>query len=171
MKRLNGEYFVLFFFKKYAESLSTALTKNKILTTSELHIFELIREIFLQLRGNSPFNILTHASNPCTYETSRKQHGLFPSLYCRTVTKKKSIENAIRVCYNWLKTFDLIPLDITILSSDQMNSYMKNICLNYVAGCTEIFILASNPPFRNFFEIIRNTALVLSCIVIKSSPH
>ena len=136
LKRLNGEYFVLFF--SYTESLFTVLTKYKILNASELSVSELIREVFLQLRGNSPPNILTHASNPCTHKTRRKQHGIFPSLHCRKVTKKKSVDNGIRVYYNWLKTCDLIPLDITNSISNRMNSYTKKISYNYVAGCTEI---------------------------------
>ena len=64
------------FFNKFAESLFTVLTKNQILAASELYISELIHEVFLQLRGNPPLSNLTHANNPCTYETRRKQHGL-----------------------------------------------------------------------------------------------
>ena len=138
MNRVNGEYFIAFVFNKYTEWLSTVVTKYKILTESERYMSEFVREVFLQLKGNFPLNIFTNAGNPCTYETLRKQLGLFPSLYCRTVTKKESVANAIRVCYNWLQFFDLIPLDITNLCSNQMIFYTKNICLSYVAGCTEI---------------------------------
>ena len=52
-------------------------------TAAELYISDFTRQDFLQLRGNSKGTrliILTHASNPCIYETRRKQHDLYLSL-------------------------------------------------------------------------------------------
>ena len=89
-------HFPGYFFDKYSKSLSIVLTEYIIPTASKLCLADLIREIFLQIRGIFSLDILTHASNPCTYETSRLQHGLYPSLNCSTVTKKKSLEIVIK---------------------------------------------------------------------------
>ena len=59
--------------------------------------------LLLRLSAKYTLTVLTHAS---TYEFQRTQHGL----NCRTVTKKKSIENAIRVCYSWLERLISYPV-------------------------------------------------------------
>ena len=56
----------------------------------------MIEEVFKQLASGSPLPYLSGFESYCLYETRRKRNGSTRTLYSRTVTKAKSLENTLR---------------------------------------------------------------------------
>ena len=94
---------------------------------------ELFREVFKQLKSESPLFSLDRI-DVCHYNTRRKEKGLLPLTFCRTVTRAKSVDNRLRKAYNWLKDHDLIPVDLPKMSSAQTQAHLKKISDLYVRG-------------------------------------
>ena len=121
------------FYKNKYESLGQIFEKNCILTVFELYVMELFREVFKQLKSESPLFSLDRI-DVCHYNTRRKEKGLLPLTFCRTVTRAKSVDNRLRKAYNWLKDHDLIPVDLPKMSSAQTQAHLKKISDLYVRG-------------------------------------
>ena len=84
------------FFEKRSESISNLLLENKVLTVFELYMEELVKELFKQLRNETPQKFFPEKVAEKNKPTTRwSQKGLFSSTYCRTVVKKKSLENTL----------------------------------------------------------------------------
>ena len=92
------------FCKNKYESIEQ-LFKNIILTVFELYFMEVCRDIFKQLKSESPL-CFQDGLGLCQYDTRSKEKGLLPLTYCRTVTRAKSVDNRLRKAYNWLKDHD-----------------------------------------------------------------
>ena len=86
---------------------------------------ELFREVFKQLKNESPVNLLT-LREASSYNTRRDALGLLPVKYSRTSTKAKSLETRLRKAYNWLKERNLMPPNFKELSRSQINVPLKN---------------------------------------------
>ena len=88
------------------------------------------REIFKQLKSEPPL-CFQDGIDLCQYNTRRKEKGLLPLTFCRTVTRAKSVNNRLRKAYNWLKDHDLIPVDLPKMSAAQIQLYLKkyHICM------------------------------------------
>ena len=89
------------FFKKRSESISNLLLETKVLTVFELYMEELVKELFKQLRTDTPQKFFPEKVAEKNKRWSQK--GLFSSISCRTVVKRKSLENTLRKAFNWLK--------------------------------------------------------------------
>ena len=57
---------------------------------------------------------------------------LMPAQYSRIVLKRRSLENLLRLTYNWLMEAELIPIDLRKLSSYQVKKLITSITANYV---------------------------------------
>ena len=68
--------------------------RKQILTVFELYVNEVFREIFSQLRSESPVIILSKGF-VSIYDTRSARKGHLQTSYCRTVTKSKSIQNVL----------------------------------------------------------------------------
>ena len=83
------------------DSQSEILTKEGVLTVFELFLVELIKELFKQIRLESPSQLLDLGNIPENIHATwfrRKQ--LLASSYCRTTLKCKSLTNSLRVAHN-----------------------------------------------------------------------
>ena len=64
---------------------------------------------------------------------------LMPAQNSRTVLMRRSLENLLRLTYNWLKEADLIPTDLRKLSSYQVKKLITSITANYVVDNKQLF--------------------------------
>ena len=94
---------------------------------------EVCREIFKQLKYESPL-CFQDKIDLCQYNTRRKENGLLPLTYCRTVTRLKSVDNRLRKAYIWLKEHDSLPVDLPKMSTAQIQLHLKKISYLYVKG-------------------------------------
>ena len=91
------------FLKKKFDSLHHRFRTNYILKVFELCIFENIKELFRQLRSEAPKSVIRLDANDVgTYTTRWNMKKLMPAQYSRTVLKRRSSENFLRLTYNWL---------------------------------------------------------------------
>ena len=110
------------------------------LTAFELFIFENIKELFRQLRSEAPKTFISLDANDvgtCTTRWNMKK--LMPAQYSRTVLKRRSFENFLRLTYNWLMEAELIPIDSRKLSTYQVKKLTTNITANYVVDNKHLF--------------------------------
>ena len=128
------------FFKKKFDSLHDLLRTNKILTVFELFVLENIKELFRQLRSEAPESfIVLDANDVGTYTTRWNMKKLMPAQYSRTVLKRRSLENLLRLTYNWLMEAELIPTYLRKLSSYQVKKLITSITANYVVDNKHLF--------------------------------
>ena len=89
---------------------------------------ELVKELFKQLRTETPQKFFPEkVAEKNKPKTRWSQKGLFSSIYCRTVVKRKSLENTLRKAFNWLKWMNLLPENIESFSKVQLRKYTKNL--------------------------------------------
>ena len=72
------------------------------------------------------------ANDVGTYTTPLNMKKVTPVQYSRTVLKKRSVENFLRLTYNWLMEAELIPIDLRKLSTYQDKNPITNITANYI---------------------------------------
>ena len=64
---------------------------------------------------------------------------LMPAQYSWTVLKRRSLENLLRLTYNWLMEAELIPTDLRKLSSYQVKKLITSTTANYVVDNKHLF--------------------------------
>ena len=83
-------------FKKKKDSTTDVLREKGILTVYELFLTELSKELFRQLWSEAPYTYLPETLENNSTNTRGKTKELLPSIYSRTLTKKKSLANGLR---------------------------------------------------------------------------
>ena len=106
-----------------------------------MFIGETVKEVFKQLRLESPMVYLDTSLGGHDYNTRRKQKGLLPSTYNRLVLKQRSLTNVLRKAYNWLRLLNLIPPEFRNFTAEQVNKIVRNINEVYVIDNKELFEL------------------------------
>ena len=104
-----------------------------------MFIVEVVKEVFKQLRLESPRVYLDTSSSGHDYNTRRKQKGLLPSTYKRLVLKQRTLTNVLREAYNWLRLLNLIPPELRNFTAEQVNKIIRNINEVYVIDNKELF--------------------------------
>ena len=130
----------LCFSEKKFETLSDISEVNNLYTVFELYIFEVLNELFKELRGDSQLRLLqpNEHSEQCI-RTRRASKGLFPPTYSRTVAPRKSLSNSLKKAYNWLTEMNLLPSNLRELSQFQVKKLISEISSIYVVGNRELF--------------------------------
>ena len=128
------------FFRKNFETLSDILEVNNLYTVFELYIVEVLKELFKELRGESPMRLLqpNEPSEQCI-RTRRASKGLFRPTYNRTVASRKSLSSSLKKSYNWLTEMNLLPSNLRELSQFQVKKPVSKISSNYVVDNRELF--------------------------------
>ena len=134
------------FFKQKRHSLKDIIDAYHIHTVFDLYILEVFKEVFKQIRVESPLCFLQVEKEQTSVRTRESEKGLFTTVYCRTVTKRKSIENTLKKAYNWLKEHNLIPIDIAKLTKAQIDTHLKKIDCLYVFDGLELRKLFFEKP-------------------------
>ena len=91
--------------KNECEIIEQLFEKNNILTVFELYVMEVYREIFKQLKSESPI-CSQDGFGLFQYNTRSKEKGLLPLTFCRTVTRAKSVDNRLRRIIDWKTWFN-----------------------------------------------------------------
>ena len=91
-----------------------------------MFIVEVVKEVFKQLRFESPRVYLDTSLAGHDYNTRRKQKGLLPSTYNRLLPKQRILTTVLRKAYNWLSLLDLIPAEPRNLTAEQVNKIVRN---------------------------------------------
>ena len=129
------------FYRRKWDTLQDIYTKHKFLNIYEMFIAEVVKEVFKQLRFESPRVYLNNTLATHDYNTRRKQRGLLPSTHNRLVLKQRSLTNVLRKAYNWLLLLNLIPPDLRNIAAEQINKIVKNINEVYIIDNKELFEL------------------------------
>ena len=130
------------FFRRKFDSLNNIWYEHKIQTVFEMYISELIKEMFKQIRLESPVQFFTpYACKESHLPTRGSSRNNSPSKYYRTVVKRKCLENSFRKIYNYLLNLDLIPQNLLKMTKSEMKSYVDIVSLLYVRDNREVFSL------------------------------
>ena len=126
------------FFKQKQHSLKDMIDAYHIHTVFDLYVLEVFKEVFKQIRIESPLHFLQVEKEQTRLKTRFSEKGLLPTAYCRTVTKQKSMENTLRKAYNWLKVHNLISIDFAKVTKAQIDTHLKLIDTLYVFDVLEL---------------------------------
>ena len=94
---------------------------------------DILRELVKQLKKESSL-CFQDGIGLCQYNTRRKTKGFLLLTYCRTVTLAKPVDNKLRKPYNWWKAHNLVPVDLSKLSTARTESQLNKISDLYVNG-------------------------------------
>ena len=126
------------FFKQKQHSLTDIIDTYHIHTVFDLYVLEVFKEVFKQIRLESPLHFLQVEKEQTKLKNRFSEKGLLPKAYCRTVTKQKSIEYTLRKAYNWLKVHNLIPIDFAKMTKAQIDTHLKQIYTLYIIDGLEL---------------------------------
>ena len=121
------------------DSITDILREKGILTVYELYLAELLKELFRQLRSEVPNTYLPETLESNSTNTRGKTKGLLPSIYSRTLTKKKSLANGLRKAYNWLIELKLLPTNLKNMTRPQVRQYVQNLISLYFVDNRHLF--------------------------------
>ena len=131
----------IFFRKKY-ESLGLTLIDNKIYTVYELYVIELVKELFKQIRSESPLQYIIPQSLAVIKKQTRwSLRGLFPPSISKTTKNKKSLANLLKKTCNWLKQLNLLPENFQNFSFQQVKAHISKISELYIKDNRDVFAL------------------------------
>ena len=126
------------------DSLSEFVTKAGIVTVFELFLVDLIKELFKQIRLESPSQLLDLGNIPeKIHATMFRRKQLLPSIYCRTTLKRKSLTNSLRIAHNWLMELNIIPLNLKDLPAITVKNYIMTLTKLYIVDNKYLFNLFS----------------------------
>ena len=115
------------------------MREKGILTVYELYLAELLKELFRQLRSEAPNTYLPETLESNSTNTRGKTKGLLPSIYSKTLTKKKSLANGLGKAYNWLTELKLLPTNLKNMTRPQVRHYVQNLISLYVVDNRHLF--------------------------------
>ena len=127
------------FFKKKMDSITDVLREKGISTVYEIYFAEFLKELFRQLRSEAPNTHLPETLKSNSTHTRGKTKGLLPSIYSRTLTKKKSLANGLQKAYNWLTELKLLPTNWKNMTRPQVRQYVQNLISLYVVDNRHLF--------------------------------
>ena len=103
-------------------------------------MFENTKELIWQLRSEAPKSFIRlEANHVGTYTTRWNMKKLMPAQYSQSVLKRRSLENFLRLSYNWLMEAESNPIDFRKLSTYQVKRLITNITANYVVDNKHLF--------------------------------
>ena len=138
---LHAEFLEPFFRRKF-DSLNIIWYEHKIQTVFEMYISELIKEMFKQIKLESPVQFFTpYICKDSHLPTRGSSRNTIPSKYYRTVVKRKCLENSFRKIYNYLVNLDLIPQNVLKMTKSEMKSYVDSVSPLYVRDNREVLSL------------------------------
>ena len=149
---LNAEFLEPFFSWRKFDSLNNIWYEHKIQTVFEMYISEFIKEMFKQVRLESPVQFFTpYTCKESHLPTRGSSRNNIPSKDYRTVVKRKCLENSFRKFYNYLLNLDLIPQNVLKMTKSEMKSYVDSVGLLYVRDNREVCIIVCMIVFLSLF--------------------
>ena len=118
---------------------------------------EHFKELFKQLRNETPQKFVPEKVAEKNEPTTRwSQKGLFSSTYCRTVVKRKSLENTLRKAFNWLKWMNLLPkiLSLSVRFNCVNIQKISPICTLLITNTSTQFFLGFKVKRKNYIQFV-----------------
>ena len=119
-------------FKRKFDHASYILYSFEIETVFDLYFRQIFKEIFNQLRGKTPLETFNLGSLNNRRVTRASVAKTLPSMKTRTQIMQRSWKNVSLKCYNFLKSNELIPDNLSQLTEHQLNGYFKNLFLLFL---------------------------------------
>ena len=127
------------FFKSRFQSIKDILTKFKILTVYELYFYELIKELFKNLRNDSPLDYLKSVDQISNRRLTRnREKGLLNSIKNTSKVMSSSLKNRLTVLFNFLKVNQLIPNNYRNISENELKVYIRQLVNLFVLDNLEL---------------------------------
>ena len=126
------------FFKQKQHSLKDIIDAYNIHTVFDLYVLEVFKEIFKQIRLESPLHFLQVEKEQTRLKTRFSEKGLLPTAFCRTVAKQKSNEIILRKAYKWPKVHNFMSIDFAKMTKAQIDTHLKQIDTLYVIDELEL---------------------------------
>ena len=120
------------FRKKIYDSVQEEVLTHKIYSVYELYTAQLFHEVFNQLRGKSPLQILNLEDIVHARTTRRTAANLLPAVSFKTTKMEKSLARRLTIGYNFLKSNQILPPDIEKMNQPQFEKFFKSFCDNYI---------------------------------------
>ena len=117
------------------KSRQTAVYPN---INSQMYVVELVRELFRQLRGKSPFDFVSGTYNLADVNTRRKAKSFLATAYSRTILQRRSLKNTIVRTYNWLRNIDLTSSNLKTFSESSVKSVIANLANSFIWNNSEV---------------------------------
>ena len=114
-------------FKRKFEHASYILHSFEIDTVFDLYFRQIFKETFNQLRGKTPLETFNLESLNNRRVTRASVAKTLPSMKTRTQIMQRSWKNVSLKCYNFLKSNELIPDNLSQLTEHQLNEYFKKL--------------------------------------------
>ena len=113
--------------------MESVFADNRDLTAFELFLVEILKELFRQLKCESPRTLLQPNENPNpNYQTRLRKKNMFTPVYSRTVNNKKSLTNRLGKEYNWILNLDLVPFSLWEMSPRKIKQLITKITSLYI---------------------------------------
>ena len=97
----------------------------------ELHLSELLKEHSKKLRREAPEQYFFEIKEDSSFSKTQTRSHL-PPKYCRSVTRRKSIENSLRKAYKTLTELTLLASDLKNMSPSQVKQYHQELVFLYI---------------------------------------
>ena len=131
-KPLQKRIIKTIFRKKIYDSVQEEVLTHKIYSVYELYTAQLFHEVFYQLRGKSPLQILNLEDIVHVRTTRRTAANLLPAVSFKTTKMEKSLARRLTIGYNFLKSNQILPPDIEKMNKPQFEKFFKSFCDNYI---------------------------------------
>ena len=115
-------------------------------TVFELYVVELFREVFSQLRNESPVKLLDFSELTTRRSIRSVSKEIFLSSYRRSEYASSSLNIRLIFAYNFLKTNNLIPLKVTDMIRQTFNTFYSKFQRLFIRNNRKVHRLFFNCP-------------------------
>ena len=129
------------FYLRKTDSLEHIIQVNKLFTVFELHVREVFREVFTNLRQGTFWTKYNFTSDSSQKQTRSVSKGKLKMISSRSNVRKHSIANKVVKAYNILQECDLDVTKYRDLSEGAFRVFFKKFFENYIVGASDLIDL------------------------------
>ena len=129
------------FYLRKTDSLEHIIQINKLFTVFELHVREVFREVFTNLRQGTFWTKYNFTSDSSQKQTRSVSKGKLKMISSRSNVRKHSIANKVVKAYNILQECDLDVTKYRDLSEGAFRVFFKKFFENYIVGASDFIDL------------------------------
>ena len=129
------------FYLRKTDSLEHIIQVNKLFTVFELHVREVFREVFTNLRQGTFWTKYNFTSDSSQKQTRSVSKGKLKMISSRSNVRKHSIANKVVKAYNILQECDSDVTKYRDLSEGAFRVFFKKFFENYIVGASDFIDL------------------------------
>ena len=115
----NAECYEHFFERKY-DSMTCLMKTNGISNMYELYLFEVFKELFEELRAQSPLYVIADTVTLPQFSTRFRDKSFRTTEIDGTKMKERSVRNTFMIAYNLAMKLNLIPNKLNIMDNEEL---------------------------------------------------